>query len=174
MANREQRIKAVRDKIGLIPDFPKPGILFRDIFPLFKDPALLNDLILLLVEHIKERHEKVDVIVGLEARGFLFGPMIAQHLNAAFVPIRKKGKLPGECVKVEYTLDYGTDVFEAQKNAVQPGEKVIIVDDLIATGGTMDAACQLISGMGGDILECLAVIAGVEKLKKPFFALIRF
>ncbi|XP_072039004.1 adenine phosphoribosyltransferase-like [Amphiura filiformis] len=176
MANREQIIKAVRDKIGVVPDFPKPGILFRDILPLFKDPVLLNDVILLLVKHIKERHEKVDVVVGLESKGFLFGPMIAQHLNAAFVPIRKKGKLPGECVKVEYTLGYGNDVFEAQKNAVRPEEKVIIVDDVIATGGSMDAACQLVAGMGGDILECLVVAdrTGAAKLKKPVFALVPF
>ncbi|XP_788872.2 adenine phosphoribosyltransferase, partial [Strongylocentrotus purpuratus] len=163
-----------------IPDFPKPGILFRDIFPLFRDPSILSDLLDLLVHHVQQNFkDKVDVVVGLEARGFLFGPMLALRLGCGFAPIRKKGKLPGECIQVSYTLEYGTDVFEMQKGAITAGQKILIVDDLIATGGTMMAACQLVKNMEAKVLECLVIIEltdlkGKEKLTDPFHTLIDF
>ncbi|XP_071477769.1 adenine phosphoribosyltransferase-like [Diadema antillarum] len=170
----------VKNAIGSIPDFPKPGILFRDIFPVFRDPSILSDMIDLLSDHVQQvLTKKVDVVIGLEARGFLFGPLLAQRLGCSFVPVRKKGKLPGECIQVSYTLEYGTDVFEMQKGSIQPGQTVIIVDDLIATGGTMKAACDLVKKMEGEILECIVVIElvdlkGKEKLTYPFFTLVDF
>ncbi|XP_038070350.1 adenine phosphoribosyltransferase-like [Patiria miniata] len=179
MGDENTRISRVKGAITAIQDFPKPGVLFRDIFPLFKDPAVLSDAVSLMVEHIKDKIGSVDVIVGLEARGFLFGPMMSVQLGCSFVPIRKKGKLPGKCVQASYLLEYGTDIMEAQAEAIKPGQKVVIVDDLIATGGTMSAAVELISKMEGRVVECLVLIElldlkGVAKLKHPFFSVLQF
>jgi len=173
------RIVQIRNTIGAIPDFPKKGILFRDIFPVFQNPAMTKDCIDVLAEYVKSKYEHIDVIVGLEARGFLFGPMLAQQLNASFVPIRKKGKLPGEVVQVKYSLEYGEDVFEAQKGSVKPGQSVVIVDDLLATGGTMNAAVKLMSDMGADVKEGLVVIElsdlkGRTKVTSPVYSMIQF
>ncbi|PIK36442.1 hypothetical protein BSL78_26731, partial [Apostichopus japonicus] len=106
-----------------------------DIFPVCQNPDVFTDLIDVLVEHLTKTHPKIDVIIGLEARGFIFGPIIAQRLKCSFVPIRKKGKLPGDCIQVSYQLEYGVDIFEAQKTAIKEGQGVVIIDDLIATGG---------------------------------------
>ena len=124
------------------PDFPTPGILFQDILPLFASPTLHNDLVRALEIHVLSTHPPkltppfsgVDVIVGLEARGFLFGPSLALRIGAGFVPVRKAGKLPGETLKVEYKKEYGVDMFEMQKDSIKPGQRVVIVDDIIATG----------------------------------------
>ncbi|KAJ4331480.1 adenine phosphoribosyltransferase, partial [Didymella glomerata] len=117
------------------PDFPAPGILFEDILPIFADPSLFEALIHALELHITQTFtEKPDVIVGLDARGFLFGPTLALRLGAAFVPVRKRGKLPGPCETAEYMKEYGADFFQMQAGAVKPGQKVLIVDDIIATG----------------------------------------
>lgn len=117
------------------PDFPEPGILFEDILPIFADPSLFEALVHALELHIKQTFtEKPDVIVGLDARGFLFGPTLALRLGAAFVPVRKRGKLPGPCETAEYMKEYGADFFQMQADAVKPGQKVLIVDDIIATG----------------------------------------
>ncbi|XP_033122840.1 adenine phosphoribosyltransferase-like [Anneissia japonica] len=174
----EERISKIKAVIGVYPDYPKPGINFRDIFPVLRNAELLEDLVALLVEQIKNQVPDVDVIVGLEARGFLFGPLVAQKLGIGFVPIRKKGKLPGECCQVSYTLEYGTDVFEAQKDSIKPGQKVVIIDDLLATGGTMSAACQLVEKLKGRACLCVVVIElvdlkGSAKFTIPSFSLVQ-
>ena len=130
------------------PDFPSSGILFEDILPIFLDPTIHNNLITALELHIKEHFApglRPDIIVGLEARGFLFGPSLALRLNAGFVPARKKGKLPGETVEASYEKEYGHDLFQMQKGAIKPGQQVLIVDDVIATG-------RLFNSTAGDIL----------------------
>lgn len=120
------------------PDFPAPGILFEDILPIFANPSLFEALIYALELHIKQTFtEKPDVIVGLDARGFLFGPTLALRLGAAFVPVRKQGKLPGPCETAEYMKEYGADFFQMQADAVKSGQKVLIVDDIIATGESL-------------------------------------
>src|SRR5439155_9259604 len=125
-----------------VPDFPKKGILFYDITTLLKDKVGFATLIDALSEHYLEKH--VDLIVGIEARGFIFGPALAYRLNAGFVPVRKPKKLPAETARVSYDLEYGTDTLEIHKDAVKPGQKVVIVDDLLATGGTANACAQLV------------------------------
>ncbi|XP_041376026.1 adenine phosphoribosyltransferase-like [Gigantopelta aegis] len=177
--SKDDRIEKIKEKIGAYPDFPKPGIFFRDIFPVLLDPTTFRLLNAVLVEHIKTKCPGVQLIIGLESRGFLFGPNLAQELNIGFVPIRKKGKLPGEVFGVEYKLEYGLDRFEIQKNSVKPGQKVVIVDDLLATGGTMKAACELMTMVKAEILECLVVIEldflkGRDKLTKPIHSLIHY
>ena len=132
-----------------IPDFPKPGILFYDITTLLQDPVGLrravDQFVWLFAEH------KVDKVIGIESRGFLFGPVVAYNLNAGFVPVRKPGKLPWETVEQSYELEYGSDSIEMHEDAVKPGEQVLIVDDLIATGGTARAATQLVESVGGTV-----------------------
>jgi adenine phosphoribosyltransferase len=142
--------------IRTIPDYPKPGILFRDITTLLGDARAFRRAIDELVHPYAGL--KVDKIAGIEARGFILGGAIAHQLSAGFVPIRKKGKLPHETVRVAYSLEYGLDEMEMHKDAVKPGEKVILVDDLIATGGTADGATRLLRQMGADILAACFVI----------------
>ncbi|CAG8769745.1 29640_t:CDS:2, partial [Racocetra persica] len=152
-------IEYLRSLIKAIPDFPQEGILFRDIFPIFQDPKAIEMLVSHIVDHINTTiKEKVDVIVGLDARGFLFGPMVALRLNTAFVPSRKKGKLPGKTLSADFKKEYGVDTFEMQEGAIKPGQNVIIVDDLIATGGTAAAAGQLVEKSGGKLLEYIFLI----------------
>ncbi|KAL1864133.1 adenine phosphoribosyltransferase [Diaporthe australafricana] len=145
------------------PDFPIPGINFLDIMPWFIDPAvhatLLRSLELQLL-HFGDSDNaiKPDVIVGLDARGFLFGPSLALRLNASFVPVRKQGKLPGPCVTAEYTKEYGVDYFQMQEGAIKPGQKVLVVDDIIATGGSAAAAGDLIKQLGGTLVGFLFII----------------
>ncbi len=144
-ANCEPLKKLIRE----VPDFPKKGILFYDITTLLKDKAGFAALIDALSEHYIEK--KIDVVVGIEARGFIFGPALAYRLNAGFVPVRKPKKLPAETAKWTYDLEYGTDTLEIHKDAVQPGQRVLIVDDLLATGGTANACMQLVKSLGGEI-----------------------
>src|SRR5919109_1351555 len=132
-----------------VPDFPKKGILFYDITTLLKDKVGFATLIDALSEHYIEK--KVDLIVGIEARGFIFGPALAYRLNAGFVPVRKPKKLPAQTAKVTYDLEYGSDSLEMHRDAVKPGQRVIIVDDLLATGGTCAATVQLTKSLGGQI-----------------------
>ncbi|BFZ12694.1 hypothetical protein BsWGS_15733 [Bradybaena similaris] len=174
-----EKLARVKEAVVSFPDFPKPGILFRDIFPLFRDPSVFNDLIDLLSDAIKELSPGAECIVGLESRGFLFGPLLAQKLGVPFVPIRKKGKLPGELVSETYQLEYGSDTFEAQKGSILNGQKVVIIDDLLATGGTMKAACDLVKQLGAHIDLCLVVIElvdldGRKKVTHPLKSLITF
>lgn len=127
----------LRRALRQFPDFPSPGILFEDILPIFADPSLHEDLLRALQLQIQSQyagHDRPDVIVGLEARGFLFGPSLALRLGAAFVPVRKKGKLPGPTERAQYQKEYGTDEFEIQQHVIKPGQKVLVVDDIIATG----------------------------------------
>jgi len=177
MASYEDRVKKVNDALTTFPDFPKPGINFVDIFPIFKTPDIYNECIDLLVEHVRAEHKDVEILVGLDSRGFIFAPLMAQKLGIAFVPVRKAGKLPGETFKASYSLEYGQDQLEAQKGSIKEGQKVIVVDDLLATGGTLNAACSLLREMKADILECLVVIEltainGKDKIPHKVFSLI--
>ncbi|NXV33834.1 APT phosphoribosyltransferase, partial [Rissa tridactyla] len=178
----EERLRRVRDRVRPFPDFPVPGVLFRDISPLLKDPGAFRTLIDLLEEHLRASFPRIDFVVGecLDSRGFLIGPPLAQRLGIGFVPIRKKGKLPGPTESVSYTLEYGKAELEIQSDAVEPGQKVVIVDDLLATGGTMCAACELMKRLKAEVLECLVIIElkllkGSEKLESiPFYSLLQY
>ncbi|MEO6593357.1 MAG: adenine phosphoribosyltransferase [Planctomycetota bacterium] len=138
-----------------VPDFPKPGILFKDITPLLANPAAMRATIDRLA-HIDMG--KVDKVAAVESRGFLFGVPLALQLGVGFVPVRKPGKLPWKTSRVEYVLEYGTDAVEMHEDAVHKGERVLLVDDLLATGGTMGAACQLVEACGGIVAGCAFVI----------------
>ena len=135
--------------VRTVPDFPKPGILFYDITTLLKDKAGFAQLIDALAAHYIGRD--IDLVLGIEARGFIFGPALAYRLNAGFVPVRKPKKLPAPTARVNYDLEYGTDSLEVHLDAIRPGERVVIVDDLLATGGTMEATVQLVRQLGGEI-----------------------
>src|ERR1700722_628134 len=136
----------LKQLIREVPDFPKPGILFYDITTLLKDPGGLRGVIDGLKDHYRDA--KVDAVLGIEARGFIFAPALAYALGAGFVPVRKPKKLPAECARVTYVLEYGTDTLEMHKDAVRTGSRVLIVDDLLATGGTAKATTQLVEVLG--------------------------
>ena len=136
--------------IRTVPDFPKPGILFYDITTLLKDKTGFAQLIDAFAAHYIER--EIDLVLGIEARGFIFGPALAYRLNAGFVPVRKPKKLPAPVARVSYDLEYGTDSLEIHLDAIEPGQRVIIVDDLLATGGTMQATVKLVRQLGGEIV----------------------
>jgi len=140
----------LRAKLREIPDFPKPGILFYDITTLLKDPASYKDAIDLMVEPF--RATDVDLVVGMESRGFIFSGPIAYLLGAGLIPVRKLGKLPAETVSVEYALEYGSNTLEIHKDAIQPGQRVLIVDDLLATGGTVRGTIELVERLQGQIV----------------------
>jgi adenine phosphoribosyltransferase len=135
--------------IRTVPDFPKPGILFYDITTLLKDPVGFAQLIDALAQYYIDK--EIDLVLGIEARGFIFGPALAYRLNAGFVPVRKPKKLPGPTVRVTYDLEYGSDSLEIHADAIEPGQRVVIVDDLLATGGTMEATIKLVQQLGGEI-----------------------
>ena len=144
------------DYIRAIPDFPKPGILFRDITPLLTNPAAFR---LAVVEMANPfRTAKIDVVAAAEARGFIFAAPVALELNAALVPIRKPGKLPYHTQSFSYELEYGTDTLEIHTDAIAPGAKVLVVDDLLATGGTVEACCRLVEKVGGVVVGCAFLI----------------
>jgi len=158
----------LKNSIRIIENFPKKGISFKDITTLLQDGNVLRYTIDGIVECLKEK--KVDVIVGPEARGFLFGVPVAYALGVGFVPVRKPGKLPYDTIQIEYELEYGTDKLEIHKDAIMPGQKVAIVDDLLATGGTVAAVTKLIEQMGGEVVSLNFVIEltelnGKNKLK---------
>jgi adenine phosphoribosyltransferase len=155
--------------IRSIKDFPKPGIMFRDITTILKDPVPFKLAARLLFENAE--HLDINKVVGIESRGFIFGPLLSEKLDAGFIPIRKPGKLPAETVKETYSLEYGTDSIEIHKDAIQPGDKVLLHDDLLATGGTAEAACKLIEKLGGKVMQIsfiieLSFLKGRDKLKK--------
>lgn len=159
----------IKSLIRTIPDFPKPGVMFRDITTLLKHTEGFRSTIDQLVG--KYRGVKIDKVVGIESRGFIIGAALAYHLKAGFIPIRKKGKLPGENFGHDYELEYGTDRLEIHTDAIQTGERVLLVDDLIATGGTAEAAAKLIGKTGGQIVGCAFVIdlpdlGGRKRLEK--------
>src|SRR5438067_5523846 len=146
----------LKQLIREIPDIPKPGILFYDITTLLKDKVGFATLIDALSAHYMEKD--IDLVLGIEARGFIFGPALAYRLNAGFVPVRKPKKLPAETAKVTYQLEYGSDSLEIHKDAIQPGQRVIIVDDLLATGGTCQATVQLAKSLGANIAGLAFVV----------------
>ena len=161
-------MKRIEDYVISIPDFPEPGIIFRDVTSILQDPDGLK----LSIDLIQEKLEGLDfdVIAGTESRGFIFGVPVAYNMHKAFVPVRKKGKLPCETVSREYALEYGTAAIEIHKDAIKPGQKVVVIDDLIATGGTIEAAVKLIEELGGEVVKVvflmeLAGLKGRERLK---------
>lgn len=163
----------IKEKIRTIPDFPKKGIMFRDITTLIQDPVGLK----LCIDDFYKRYKdkKIDVIVGIDSRGFIFGGALAYLLGKGFVPVRKKGKLPHKTVSEKYDLEYGSAELEIHTDAIRKGDRVVIIDDLIATGGTATAAGNLVKKLGGEIVEFAFVvdlpdIKGGEKLKKAGFS----
>lgn len=151
-----------------IPDFPEPGIIFRDITSVIQSPEGLKKSIDGMIESLKD--VDFNVVLGPESRGFIFGMPVAYALNKGFVPVRKKGKLPCETIEKEYALEYGTAVVEIHKDAIKPGDKVVIIDDLIATGGTIEAIIEMVESLGGEVVKIqflmeLAGLKGREKLK---------
>ena len=170
----------IKSRIRTVPNYPKPNIQFRDITTLLKDPVGFRLTIDDLIRRYKD--VKIDKIAGIESRGFILGAPLAYALGKGFVPIRKKGKLPAETIGHDYELEYGTDRIEIHTDAIDKGEKILLVDDLIATGGTAEAACKLIEKMGGKIVECCFIIdlpdigghARLEKHGLKVFALCEF
>ena len=167
----------LKQKIRTIPDFPKSGILFRDITTLLADPEAFKSVIDLFIEHY--RKEQIDLVVGIESRGFIVGAPLALGLGKGFIPVRKAGKLPGPTHGVEYELEYGTDLVEVHKDAIEKGSRVLMVDDLLATGGTMEGSSKLIEKAGGIINGYAFVIElidlkGRSRLDKPVYSLVSF
>lgn len=161
-------MKKLEDYVRSIPDFPEEGIIFRDVTSVLQDKEGLK----LSIEQMQQKLDGVDfdVVVGPESRGFIFGVPIAYNLNKGFVPVRKKGKLPCETVSMDYELEYGTATIEMHKDAIKPGQKVVIIDDLIATGGTIEAIIKLIEQLGGKVVKTVFLmelegLKGREKLK---------
>ncbi len=152
----------LRSKIREIPDFPKPGILFYDITTLLKDPGAYKESIDLMLAPYAG--EAIDLVVGMESRGFIFSAPMAYLIDAGLVPVRKLGKLPAETISVEYALEYGSNTLEIHRDAIQPGQKVLIVDDLLATGGTVKGTIELVERLKGDVVG-LAFLVELEFLK---------
>ena len=162
-------MKRIEDYVISIPDFPEPGIIFRDVTSVLQDADGLRLAIDLMQEKLKGL--EFDLIAGSESRGFICGAPIAYNLHKPFIPIRKKGKLPRETVSIQYELEYGTAELEMHRDAVKPGQKVVLVDDLIATGGTNEAMIRLVEGLGGEVVKAvflmeLAGLKGRERLKE--------
>jgi adenine phosphoribosyltransferase len=155
-------VETLKSRIRHVPDFPKTGILFYDITTLLQDPAGLHAAIDALSQPFAT--DRVDVVVGVESRGFIFGAAVADRLHAGFAPVRKKGKLPWKTRSATYELEYGTDSLEIHDDGVRKGQRVLIVDDLLATGGTARATCDLVRGSGGEVLAC-AFLIELEALK---------
>lgn len=170
----EKLMRLIRD----VPDYPKKGIVFKDITTLIKRGDAFDEVVNIFFEKCKDK--KVDLVAAVESRGFIFGGVLANRLKVGFVPIRKFGKLPADTVEQKYDLEYGTDTLEIHKDAVMPGQKVLIVDDLLATGGTIKAACKLVEKLGGQVVGILIMIElgflnGRDKLKDyDLFTLLRY
>ena len=170
----------VRGLIRTVPDGPKPGVMFRDITPMMQDPRAFRALIDMFVyRHMRNR---LDAVVGIDARGFIFGSALAYALNVGFVPVRKAGKLPFKTVAQPYSLEYGEATVEVHQDAIKPGQRVLLVDDLVATGGTMLAAIKLLQQLGGNVAEAAAVVnlpalggsALIAQTDTPFFSVCEF
>jgi adenine phosphoribosyltransferase len=170
----EELIRTIRS----VPNFPKPGIVFRDITTLLKDRSAFARAADVLYERYK--HERIDKVVSIESRGYVLGAVLAYRMNAGFVPIRKPGKLPAEKIREEYSLEYGTDAVEMHTDAIRRGERVLVHDDLLATGGTAQAACKLVERAGGIIISVsflieLNFLKGRERLgNRDIFSIIRY
>lgn len=172
-------MEELKKKIREIPDYPKPGILFYDVTTLLKDADGLRTVIDILVQRYKGQN--IQKVLGIEARGFILAPALAYHLGAGFVPVRKKGKLPSETLSASYELEYGTDTLEVHKDAIKPGERVVLIDDLIATGGTAAATAGMIKELGGNLVEIgflieLSFLNGREKIPAefPVFSILQY
>ena len=169
---------SLKNYIRDIQGFPKEGILFKDITPLLINADASKNCLKILVSSLKDK--KIDKVIGVESRGFLFGMLIAQELNVGFVPVRKPNKLPYETISATYDLEYGTDTLEIHIDAIQKGDRVVIHDDVLATGGTIKAVCELVERLGGEIVQCnfimeLSFLNGREKVKEQeIFAVIRY
>lgn len=164
----EAEMKKIEDYVRSIKDFPEEGIIFRDVTTVLQDAEGLQLAIDLMQDKVKDLD--FDIVIGPESRGFIFGMPIAYNMKKAFVPVRKKGKLPCETVSMEYELEYGIATIEIHKDAIKPGQKVVIIDDLIATGGTIEAIIKLVEGLGGEVVGIcflmeLAGLKGCEKLE---------
>ena len=158
----------LKDKIRTIPNWPIKGVMFRDITTLLQDPEAFRAACDTLYERYKDM--EIDKIVAIDARGFVFGAVLAYKLDVGFIPVRKEGKLPHKTISESYTLEYGENVVEIHEDAIEKGEKILVVDDLIATGGTIGAATRLVEKLGGDIVECVFIVElpdlkGREKIK---------
>ena len=168
----------IKSKVRSIPDWPIKGVIFRDITTLLLDPPAFKQICTIFYDRYV--NEKIDKIVGIDARGFLFGSVLAYKLGIGMVPIRKNGKLPYNTISESYTLEYGEEVIEIHEDAIQKGERVVIIDDLMATGGTISAAANLVEKLGGEIFECSFVLElpdlnGREKLgNRPVFSIVEF
>jgi adenine phosphoribosyltransferase len=168
----------IENYIRDIQGFPKEGILFKDITPLLNDPIARQECLRILVESLKGH--KIDKVVGAESRGFFFGILLAQELNAGFVPVRKPKKLPFDIISASYQLEYGSDSLEMHTDAIKKGDRVLIHDDVLATGGTAKAVCELVEKLGGEIVQCnflmeLSFLNGREKIKEyPIFAALTY
>jgi adenine phosphoribosyltransferase len=162
----EQTLTELATHVRAVPDFPVPGILFRDITPILKNPKAFATAVNLFVEHYRDA--KIDAFAGIESRGFVFAAPIALRLGASFIPVRKKGKLPAAKVECSYKLEYGEATLELHRDAVEPGQRVVIIDDLLATGGTARAACNLVEQLGATIVEVAFLIEldGLEGRKQ--------
>ncbi|XP_044471601.1 adenine phosphoribosyltransferase 5-like [Mangifera indica] len=158
----DPRLRAISEAIRVVPHFPKPGIMFQDITTLLLNHKAFKDTVDIFVD--RYRNMDISVVAGVEARGFMFGPSIALAIGAKFVPLRKPKKLPGEVISEAYVLEYGTDCLEMHVDAVQPGERALIIDDLVATGGTLRAAVRLLERMGAEVVECACVV-GLPEVK---------
>ncbi|MDO5410742.1 MAG: adenine phosphoribosyltransferase [Lachnospiraceae bacterium] len=161
-------MKSVESYVRSIPDFPEPGIIFRDVTSVLQEPEGLKLSIDGIIEMLKD--VEFDVVVGPESRGFIFGVPVAYSMGKSFVPVRKKGKLPCETIEMSYDLEYGQAVIEMHKDSIKPGQKVVIIDDLMATGGTVEAIIKLVEQLGGEVVKIcflmeLAGLKGREKLK---------
>ncbi|GAB2215407.1 hypothetical protein Droror1_Dr00019791 [Drosera rotundifolia] len=161
----DPRLQAISESIRVIPDFPKPGIMFQDITTLMLNHEAFKHTVDIFVERYRDMD--ISVVAGVEARGFMFGPPIALAIGAKFVLLRKPRKLPGEVISESYELEYGTDCLEMHVGAVQPGERALIIDDLVATGGTLFAAISLLERAGAEVAECACVI-GLPEVKEKF------
>lgn len=171
-------MKDLKEKIRSIPNFPKENIIFRDITTLMQDAEAFQEVCNNF--YLRYNNKKIDKIIGIDARGFVFGAVLAYKLNVGFVPVRKKGKLPYKTISEKYELEYGTAEIEIHEDAIKKGERVVIIDDLIATGGTVSAAIKLVEKLGGEVVECaflveLSDLKGREKLKnRKIFTMIEF
>jgi adenine phosphoribosyltransferase len=146
----------IKEKIRTVPHWPIEGVMFRDITTLMEDPEAFRETCDQFYTRYKDKN--IDKVVGIDARGFIFGAVLAYRLNVGFIPIRKKGKLPPETISKEYSLEYGTAEVEIREGAIHKGERILVVDDLIATGGTIYAATQLVERLGGEIVECAFIV----------------
>ena len=174
----KQHSQDLKSYITDVPDFPKKGIIFKDITSLLESPEGVKLCLESLLLELKNK--QIDKVVAIEARGFFFGMLLAQSLNVPFVPVRKPGKLPRKVITQSFDLEYGADVLELHEDAIQPGDKILIHDDVLATGGTAEAVCKMVESLGGQIVQCnfimkLDFLEGYKKIEPyPVYAALRY